>query len=156
MSAKTQFENKNLPGFLVTGISVRTTNKDGQSNKDIGDLWTRFMAEGIAGQIPEKLSDDVYCVYTDYESDYMGWYTAVIGCGVSEAVAVDGLFTAMIPAGNYRVYKPEGEFPASVANTWMQIWEDGAGRAYIADYDLYKAGAKSFEETETEIFVGIL
>src|SRR5580704_9944846 len=148
------YKSINEPVFFVSGIEVRTINANGQSQKDIGGLWTKFMTENIADKIPGKLSNDIYCIYTDYETDHAGWYTTVIGCRVSEAVDTRGWFTALVPKGSYRVYKPEGKFPECVANTWMQIWEDGAGRNYLADYDLYKAGAKNFEETETEIYVG--
>jgi|SRR5579872_7381689 len=141
--------------FFLSGIEVRTTNKNGQARTDIGELWTRFISEGVQHKIPGKLSDDVYCIYTDYETDHTGWYTAVIGCRVSEPEIDTGWFSAFVPKGTYRVYKPEGKFPDCVANTWMQIWKDGPARNYLADYDLYKAGAKSFEETETEIHVGV-
>ena len=156
MSRNPSFELINNPGIFVAGIAVRTTNQDGKSEHDIGSLWTKFMAENIAGQISAKLSDDIYCVYTDYENDHTGWYTAVLGCQVTGPNDVDGMFTALIPKGDYRVYKPEGVFPCCVADTWRQIWEDGESRSYIADYDLYKAGSESFEQTKTEIYVGFI
>jgi len=148
------YEIAGQDSFFVSGIAVRTTNQNGKSTIDIGDLWTRFMSENMAAKISDKYSDDTYCVYTDYESDHTGWYTAVIGCRVND-IGNDGMFAAVVPSGNYRVYKPEGRFPDCVGETWMKIWGDSNGRSYIADYDLYKAGAKSFEETETEIYVGV-
>ena len=156
MSEKLSFDQVNNPGFFVIGISVRTTNKNGQSSKDIGDLWTRFTTQNLAAQIPGKVSDDTYCVYTDYESDHTGWYTAVLGCRVSDTShAPDGFFTAYIPDGDYRVYTPQGKFPDCIANAWMEIWVTDIPRKYTADYDLYKAGAKSFEETEVEIYLSV-
>src|SRR4051794_8038186 len=119
MSETTSFERVSNPEFFVTGIAVKTTNQDGQSQKDIGDLWSRFTAENLAGQIDGKLSEDIYCVYTDYESDHTGWYVAVLGCCVPEASSIPhGFFTALVPAGDYHVYKPKGKFPDCVANTW--------------------------------------
>ena len=141
--------------FFVAGIAVRTTNQNARARKDIGDLWAKFMSENIQTKISGKYADDLYCVYTDYESDHTGWYTAVIGCRVSEA-GNDGMFVALVPSGKCRVYKPEGKFPECVGDTWMQIWQEDIGRTYIADYDLYKAGAKNFEETETEIYIGVV
>jgi len=141
--------------FFIAGIAVRTTNQDGKANKDIGDLWTKFTSENIQAKIADKYSEDIYCVYTDYETDHTGWYTAVIGCRVTD-VGMDGMFAALVPSGRYRVYKPEGKFPDCVGDTWMEIWKNSDNRSYIADYDLYKAGAKSFEETETEVYVGVV
>lgn len=142
--------------FYVAGIAIKTINKDDQSSKDIGGLWERFMSENIMEKIPGKLSDDIYCVYTDYESDHNDWYRAVIGCRIDEPQINTGLFMALVPDGNYRRYKPQGQFPDCVAGTWRHIWDNCSGRKYIADYDLYKAGANSFEETETEIYVGVV
>src|SRR5579863_1860919 len=155
MTENAGFKHADEQRFFVSGIEVRTTNEKGQARKDIGELWKKFMSEGIRDKIPGKLSEDVYCVYTDYETDHTGWYTAVIGCKVSEPEINTGWFSALVPKGTYRIYKPEGKFPDCVANTWMQIWENGADRNYLVDYDLYKAGANSFEETETEIHIGV-
>jgi len=156
MSRNLPFEVINHPGIFVTGIAIRTTNRDGRSQTDIGNLWTKFMSENIAGQIEAKQSDDIYCVYTDYENDHTGWYTAVLGCQILAANDSEGMFTALIPKGSYRLYKPEGKFPCCVADTWQEIWQDGSARSYIADYDLYKAGAESFEKTKTEVYVGFI
>jgi predicted transcriptional regulator YdeE len=66
--------------FCLAGISVRTTNQNGQSQKDIGDLWSRIMKDNLLKKIKDKASEDTYCVYTDYETDYTGFYIALIGC----------------------------------------------------------------------------
>src|SRR5690242_9211181 len=103
--------------FFVSGIAVRTTNQNGRAMKDIGDLWTKFMSDNIAAKISDKYSDDFYCVYTDYETDHTGWYTAVLGCRVTNA-GHDGTFIALVPSGNYRLYKPQGKLPDCVGETW--------------------------------------
>jgi predicted transcriptional regulator YdeE len=157
MSENLYFERVNIPFFFVAGIAVNTTNQGGQSQKDIGDLWTRFTTENMTGEIVGKLSEDIYCVYTDYESDHTGWYTAVLGCRVENADNVPGgFFTALVPAGDYHIYTPKGKFPESVANTWRQIWQTDINRKYSADYDRYKAGARSFEETEVEVYLSVV
>jgi len=156
MSENLCFERVNIPDFFVAGIAVNTTNQDGQSQKDIGDLWTRFTTENMAEKIAGKLSEDIYCVYTDYESDHTGRYTAVLGCRVDNADNVpESFFTALIPSGDYHIYKPEGKFPESVANTWRQIWKTDINRKYSADYDRYITGSKSFEEIEAEVYLSV-
>lgn len=151
------FERVKLPEFFVVGIAVTTTNQDGQSQKDIGDLWTRFTTGNFGDQIAAKLSDDIYCVYTDYESDHTGRYTAVLGYRVKDTDRViDDFFTAFVPTGDFYIYKPEGTFPDSVANTWKEIWQSPIARKYSADYDRYKAGAKSFEDTKVEVYLSVV
>jgi predicted transcriptional regulator YdeE len=142
--------------FYVAGISLRTTNQNGQSAKDIGDLWTKFMTEGIVEKLTDRISDDILCVYTDYESDYTGFYTAVLGCKVTSindlSEDMDGI---AIKAGKYDIYYLEGSFPNNVHEAWVEIWNCSTPRSYTADYDLYSAGAKSFEETEVKIYLAV-
>jgi predicted transcriptional regulator YdeE len=52
------FSVQNLDEFNVIGISVRTSNKDGNARKDIGGLWKRFMSEGLMNNIPSIDSDE--------------------------------------------------------------------------------------------------
>src|SRR5882762_884665 len=113
MIAKTEITDQNQ--FFIAGISVRTTNRDGQSAKDIGGLWTRFMNENLLAQITNRISDDTYCVYTDYETDHNGPYTAILGCKVSLIDNVPEGFTGItIPADKYLVYYLEGQFPTNI------------------------------------------
>jgi predicted transcriptional regulator YdeE len=154
MTAKTEHED--LKGFYLTGISVRTTNQNGQSQKDIGALLTRFMSEGLLQQIDGRLSDDIYCVYTDYETDHTGFYTAVLGCKVISLNHIPDGFTGIaIPAGKYQVYFLEGKFPDNFGAAWQEIWNSGIDRAYTADFDLYSTNPKSFEETEAKIYLAV-
>jgi predicted transcriptional regulator YdeE len=154
MIAKTEISNQNQ--FYLVGVSVRTTNQNGQSQKDIGGLWTRFTTESLRQQITGKVADDMYCVYTDYESDHTGTYTAVLGCKVSSLDGIPDGFTGItVPAYKYHVYYLEGEFPANIGAAWQQIWTSDIDRIYTADYDFYKANPNSFEETEARIYLAV-
>jgi len=145
-----------LPEFFVAGMPVRTTNQNGQSQKDIGGLWGKIMQESLLEKIKGKLSNDTYCVYTDYESDYLGSYTCIIGCKVDSLDHLpDDMVGISIAAGKYKVYQPERKSPEKVHITWQEIWKSGVNRSYKADFDLYSAGAKSFEETEVKIYLAI-
>lgn len=142
--------------FFLTGISVRTSNKNSQSQTDIGSLWTRFKSESLINKITEKTSDDLYCVYTEYETDHTGFYTAILGCKVRSLSFISEKFTGiLVPGGKYQVYTPTGRFPENIGEAWQQIWKNDVKRAYKADYDIYSANPKSFEETEVKIYVGV-
>lgn len=62
----------------IIGLAVRTTNANGQSAEDLGKLWGQFMSE-VAFKIPNAISEEIIAIYTDYESDYQGSYTAIMG-----------------------------------------------------------------------------
>jgi predicted transcriptional regulator YdeE len=149
MTRNALFKRITSPGIFVAGIAVRTTNQDNRAQTDIETLWAKFMSENMAGQIAARRSDDIYCVYTDYENDHTGWYTAVLGYRIESPDDSEGMFTALIPRGSYRLYKPQGEMPGCVINTWQQIWTDCRDRNYIADYDLYSGG-------KAQIYVGVI
>ena len=71
-----------IEAFDIIGISIRTTNENMQAAQDIGALWGRFKGEDIFSQIPGKLEDDIYCIYTNYEGDHTKPYDVVLGCKV--------------------------------------------------------------------------
>ncbi|SDD79450.1 Predicted transcriptional regulator YdeE, contains AraC-type DNA-binding domain [Mucilaginibacter pineti] len=149
-------EKIELEGFFLLGISVRTTNENGQSAKDIGELWERFMGDNVLEQITGRMSDDIYCVYTDYESDHTRPYTAVLGCKVKSLDnAPEGLIGLVVFATSYVKYVAKGRLPDCVAETWQHVWNNTLNRTYIADFDVWGAKAQNPEDAEVEIYVGI-
>ena len=103
-------ENTKLEAVRIIGIAVRTTNENGQAAKDIPALWDKFMKEGILNKIPNKINNDVYSIYTDYESDYTKPYTTILGCKVSSFDGLpEGLVTKTIDVGNYAKFSTKGD-----------------------------------------------
>lgn len=145
-----------LSEFLVAGICVRTTNDNGQSQKDIGDLWSRFHREKIIVAIPNKVSSDIYCIYTDYENESNGFYTTIVGCKVSAIDHLPAELTGrIIAANNYRKYISIGKIPESVIATWMEIWQSGLSRTFLADFDVYGDKSKDMDIAEVETYVSL-
>jgi len=133
------YKETNLGAFTIVGISVRTNNKDGKGLTDIGGLFHKFFSEQIAASIPDKVSEEVYCVYTDYESDFMGDYTTIIGCKVFDTKNLPtGLVVKHIPKCKYREYSASGTIHEAVGKIWTHIWQStDIDRAYVADFDVY-------------------
>jgi len=143
--------------FYIVGISVRTTNENQQAAKDIPALWQRFMSENIAEQIPNKHSNEVYAVYTDYESDYTKPYTTIIGCRVNEIGNIsEELVSKKIEAPKYKKYVVKGDLANNIVyNKWLEIWDEEINRAYTSDYEIYGAMASDSTNAEVEIFIGV-
>ena len=130
--------NVHLDKFTLIGLTVRTTNQGGQSQKDISDLYGRFFSNQFADKIPGKISADLICAYTQYESDMNGPYTVMLGFKVSDNVkAPEGLDMIIIPAMNYKVFTSSDAKPETVVQTWMKIWQSEIPRAYQTDFDIY-------------------
>lgn len=146
-----------IPAFHVIGISIRTTNANGQSAIDIENLWNKFWNEKIQEQIPNKIDDEFYAVYTDYETDFTGPYTTIIGSAVSSLNNIPEGFVGMtIGAANYQKFISKGKMPEAVLATWMEIWQDKElPRAYQADFTVH--GEKYFngDQAEVETFISV-
>ena len=151
-----KYETKELSQFYIVGISVRTTNQNGQSQKDIGDLFTKYMIGNSAAQIHNKVSEDTYCVYTDYESDANGKYTTLLGCRVKSLDSIPaGMVGIIVPKSKYNVYTSTGKLPDCVVSTWMGIWSTDIKRKYAADFDVYGPKAMNPANAEVETYLSV-
>jgi predicted transcriptional regulator YdeE len=137
---KTSVNIAQMPAFYLAGISVRTSNLNGESARDIGNLWATFFTQHIAAQIKGKRSDELICAYTDYASDMNGPYTAVLGYQVDpgEEQAAD-ISVVQVKACTAAMFESASAEPATVLATWSKIWTSVLNRAYQTDYDLYTA-----------------
>ena len=149
-------ETKALPEFKIIGISVRTTNQGGQSQKDIGQLFQKFMGQNIMAQIPNKDGNEVYCMYTDYDSDANGPYTTILGCKVRSLDSIPAGFAGKtVPATTYNEYTSTGKLPDCVVNTWIQIYRSDIKRKYSADFEVYGAKSQNPANAEVETYVSV-
>ena len=140
-----------VQSFHIIGISVRTTNENGQSATDIGALWQRFMGEGIMARIPSKTDNAIICVYTDYEKDHTAPYTTFLGCKVENLDQIpEGMVGKTIDSGQYEQFTAIGNAQeGAVYNEWVKIWNSDLNRAYTADFEVY--GAESFDPVNGKV-----
>lgn len=152
-----KMDNQTIQKFYIVGISVRTTNQNGQSAKDIEALWGKFWGEEIQKQIPNKLSDDIYAVYTDYETDFNGPYTTIIGLPVSSLKDIPKGFVGItIEKAQYQKFVSKGKMPAAVFNTWLEIWNNkNLKRAYKADFTVHGKKYYDGDNAEVETFISV-
>ena len=151
--------NQTIQKFYVIGISTRTTNAAGQSAKDIEALWSKFWGEEIQKQIPGKINDDIYAVYTDYETDFTGHYTTIVGLPVSSLENIPERFVGIaIESGVYQKFVSKGKMPEAVFNTWLEIWgnkELNLKRAYKADFTIHGKKYYDGDAAEVETFISV-
>lgn len=141
--------------FSVIGISVKTTNKNGQSAKDIGELWKQFMTENIFDKIPNKIDTAIYSIYTDYEGDYTQPYTTILGCKVENIDLIpEGMVAKKISGGDYTKFVAKGDLTkGAVFTEWTKIWEMDLPRIYSADFEVYREKAQNPLDAEVDIFI---
>ncbi len=137
-----------VESFTVTGVSTQTSNLnefDAKTAK-LPSLWQQFYAGDLAAHA------NLFEVYSDYESDVNGLYTVTLG--VKDANQHAELSTVQIQAGNYLVFQGEGPMPATVVETWKQIWsyfatEGQYQRSFISDFEAYSGADK------VTIYIGV-
>lgn len=144
-------------GFKIIGIAVRTTNANGQAATDLGKLWGQFMSEAIP-KIPNAISEEIIAMYTDYESDYQGAYTAILGKKVDSLDEIpNGMIGREFPAAKFQRFIAKGEMPNAVVEIWKAIWQQDATlhRAYQYDFEVYGEKSQNGNLSEVEIFLSV-
>ncbi|SNV32253.1 Bacterial transcription activator, effector binding domain [Chryseobacterium taklimakanense] len=145
-------------GFKIIGIEVRTSNQNNQSQSDLGKLWEQFYSENIIEKIPNKISNEVLSIYTDYKKNYTEDYTTIIGVPVSTLNEIpNGLFGREFDKENFQKFIAKGEMPNAVIKIWSEIWEkdEELNRKYTYDFEVYDAKSQNGENSEVEIYVAV-
>jgi predicted transcriptional regulator YdeE len=143
--------------FYIIGLSVRTTNENGQSLADIPALWNTFMTENTIESIPNKIDNSIYCMYTEYEKDYTKPYTTILGCKVSGLDNIpQGMIGKTIAKETYKQFTAKGNLSeGAVYQKWIAIWNSDLNRKYTADFEIYAEKASNPENAEVPIFIAI-
>ncbi|MDF1698053.1 MAG: effector binding domain-containing protein [Saprospiraceae bacterium] len=146
-----------IEGFNIIGIKTRTQN-DGKAAVDIPMLWGKFMDENIKEKIPNKIGDEIYCLYTGYDGDHLAPYDVIIGCKVSSIEELpEGMIAHVIHPGKVAKYVAKGSLikGEAVINTWFKIWESKLDRSFQTDYEVYDERSQDIENAEVDIFVSL-
>jgi len=143
--------------FKIVGISVRTTNENNQAMSDIPALWNKFLSENLIEKIPNKLTSEIYCVYTEYEKDHTKPYTTLLGCKVENLNEIpEGMIGKEFEAGKYQKFTAKGDTTKGVVvQEWLKIWNSDLERTYTADFEIYGEKAQNPENAEVDIYVAI-
>lgn len=149
--------NVKIEPFKVIGISVRTTNENGQAAKDIPLLWEKMINEDILNSIPNRIDNTLYSIYTDYEKDHTKPYTMVLGCQVENLDDIpEGMIGYSFDGGEYLKFTIKGDVSKDlVINEWMKIWEMDLDRVFTADFEVYGKKAQNPLDAEIDILIAV-
>jgi len=139
---------------LIMGIQIRTSNDT--CLVDMPQIWEKFMKEKTLGKIPNKVSNTIFAVYTDYEDDYTKPYSYIVGCEVSTLDSIpEGMVGTIVPASSFAVYKTQGEYPQGLASTWQTIWKAPYKRAYTTDFEVYGTDFNPQNKPEVKVYIAL-
>ncbi len=150
-------QNVTIEAFNIIGLSVRTTNKNGQAAKDIPDLWHQFISRNMIDKIPNKIDHTLYALYTAYEGDHTQPYTTIIGCKVKHLKTIpNGLVGQLYSGGNYMKITTKGDLTKGlIINEWTKIWNTNLNRAYTTDFEVYGEKAQNPNNAEVDILIAL-
>lgn len=143
--------------FKVIGLSVRTTNENGQAANEIAELWGKFMSENILNAIPNKIDNTVYSLYTDYEGDHTQPYTAVLCCKVEHLTTIpDGMVGKSFDGGNYIKTTAKGDLTKGlIVNEWLKIWDTDLERVFTVDFEVFGEKAQNPNDAEVDFLIAV-
>lgn len=153
------YEIVELPARTVVGPTVRASNSSPEEGAVIGQLWQRFMGEGMDRAIPEVRVEPYGCfgLYCDYDFSDMS-YKLLIGCQTDAADTPEGMERQEMPAGRYAKFAIRGgDCVGSVQEVWAAIWADEeltAQRAFTFDFEGYLPG-EDMACADIDIFVAL-
>lgn len=150
----------------IAGIQTRTKNTDELSGKGkLAALWEQFFNDQISEQLKEKISNDIYVVYSNYASDENGEYDYLIGFEVKpeDASKWDQSKIKMekIEIGHYsKITTEKGSMPKVLVDAWHKIWnmtskDLGGIRAFKTDFEVYSSHAMDPNDSIVDIYLGL-
>ena len=149
---------KQIEAFSLIGISLpdKTSNENGQSNTDCGNLWQRFEQEKIFDKIPRKTAPILYAVYHNYDGGHMDPFSYFIGAPVVHGTpAPEGLSSLNIPGGDFQKFTAAGLMPACIGEAWQKIWQADIIRAFNFDFEIYDERSHDWNSAEIDIFISV-
>ena len=134
----------------ITGLKVRTTNKDGKSAQDLYQIWNKFMEKDFIESIQKIAKNSInYAVYTNYEKDFFeGNYDVYVGREIENSE--NNFENILVDWEKFEIFEFEYTSPESVFDAWKTIWENKSlNRTYTYDIEEY------YEEGKFRIYISV-
>ena len=148
--------------FYVMGMSVHAkASEESGGDGQIPGLWQSFIQQGTASNIPNKVGDDLYVVYTNMDAAG-GTYDYLLGARVTSIDHVPaGMVAKLVPAGKYAIVPSEvGPAQDVIPAVWQKIWtmtpeQLGGKRAMKADFEIYNLQGFDPQNAQVDVHVGL-
>lgn len=145
-------ENQKQKYFI--GMELRTDND--KCSLEMPAHKDKFFKENTLAKIPNKISEDILAVYTDYEGDQTKPYSWILGCEVSNLNNVPGgLVGKIIAPAQYAVFTTQGTFPNGLIAVWQEIWKSNLKRSYSTDFEIYRSTFDPEKNPEVKVYIAL-
>ena len=143
------FERVQYHELKVVGILCKTSRRYGACYQDILHLWQKWARESLILQIPHRVSDHIYNIYTDYAADDVSSFSVILGCQVSSLKVIpEGMTSRVFPPVTFACYEQ--------VEVWEEVNQEKAyERNYIYDFELYDPTAIDLEQQRVITMISI-
>ena len=154
----------NSPKSFI-GLEIRTNNKIDTSGQGyIPKIWEKFFKENLCKVINNKVSENIYAFYSNYENNHNGNYDYFLGYEISNPKAYqlfENLILKQLELGKYTIISvAQGTMPDNLIAAWNKIWnmtpfELGGKRAFKTDFEVYVCDSKNPKQYIIDIYLGL-
>ena len=157
---KVQIVEKETMHFI--GLTAKTNMAMEDSLGIISQLWGKAMQQGIMMVIPNKVSNNMYGLYYNYDFGEAQSFTVMVACQVSSLDSIpNGMAGYSIPASRFAVFTtPKGNMIQVVKDGWKHIWEKWMAEnpglwSNTCDLEEYDETAMDMEAAVVKIYVAL-
>jgi len=142
-----------IDAFDVVGVSAIIKDRDAGAEQ-INALWEQFFSQSIGQDVPNRVDEVIYAVYSDYEGDHEDPYRLTIGYKVEGSLSYKShLHHVRVREADYALMGAAGEQPKALIETWTAVWQSDLDRRFETDFEVY--GQRFFEAGVHEVLVAI-
>lgn len=145
-----------IESFTVVGMSFRMKN-DADASTKFSAAWQSFMTSGLKAQIPNKVDDVIYALYTNYESDHLGPYDMILGYKVQGNADLPlGSVAHTVPSNSYSIFTAQGDMTqGALYEAWLKVWQSDVPRLYQTDFELHDERTMNPKNGIVDIYVSV-
>lgn len=158
-----EYRIETKPAFQLTGVSIRTTPRDGQSFQEIPALWDHCMNDGtfarLRALVPQGSAIGVagVCAEFDMPSGEFSYFIA-IETPADRATLPEGCRDIAVPASTWGVFEARGPLPDSIQGVTKRIfgeWFPSSGweHADAPELEIYSAGDNQAADFYSEVWI---
>lgn len=144
------------------GLKAKTNMAMEDSLGTIGQLWGKAMQQGIMMMIPNKVSNNMYGLYYDYDFGESQSFTVMVACRVSTLDSIpEGMVGHTIPASRFAVFTtPQGNMIEIVKDGWQYVWENWMQEnpnlaSFVCDFEEYDETAMNMDAAVVKLYLGL-
>lgn len=139
--------------FMVVGINMTSTFKDGMISEDLRKLWDYYNTNSIYRYINKKSDERIYMVYHDYDKKYKDYFDVTLGFRVSDTLNVfKGLRAISVPKTDFSVIRIPSGNENAVAEMWNSVMNSDIERARTFDIEVYTLN-ENYDVDYTELWI---